>query len=99
MAKRWVRNTVLVILNTMMAGVGMATYFYQQDIQRARERVASGSRIARTSCGPIDYGIAGHGPTVLVVHRRHVFGARFIVYPSGDHLWVGHQQRSPRFLE
>ncbi len=67
--------------------------------QRVRERVASGSRIARTSCGPIVYGIAGHGPTVLVVHRRHVFGARFIGYPSGDHLWVGHQQRPPRFLE
>lgn len=68
MAKRWVRNTVLVILSTMMAGVGIATYFYQQDIQRARERVASGSRIARTSCGPIEYGVAGDGPAVLVVH-------------------------------
>jgi pimeloyl-ACP methyl ester carboxylesterase len=44
------------------------TYFYQRDIQQARARVASGSQIASTPCGPIEYAVAGDGPPVLVVH-------------------------------
>jgi pimeloyl-ACP methyl ester carboxylesterase len=41
---------------------------YLRDIQRARERVASGSKIAETQSGPIEYALAGQGPPVLVVH-------------------------------
>jgi pimeloyl-ACP methyl ester carboxylesterase len=43
-------------------------YDYRGDLQRARERIASGSRIADTACGPIEYAVAGDGPPVLVVH-------------------------------
>ncbi|MCK7580716.1 MAG: alpha/beta hydrolase [Chromatiales bacterium] len=55
-------------MGTVVAGLGAVTYFYQRDIQQARARVASGSQIAQTPCGPIEYAVAGDGPPVLVVH-------------------------------
>jgi len=62
------RNAVLIALGAVVAGLGAATYFYQRDIQQARDLVASGSRIAQTPCGLIEYAVAGDGPPVLVVH-------------------------------
>jgi pimeloyl-ACP methyl ester carboxylesterase len=60
---------VLAIAGFLIAGLGGLTYFrYQRDIHRARERVAAGSRIAHTPCGPIEYAVAGEGLPVLVVH-------------------------------
>jgi pimeloyl-ACP methyl ester carboxylesterase len=41
---------------------------YQRDIRRERKRAATGSRMAQTACGPIEYAAAGEGPPVLVVH-------------------------------
>lgn len=41
---------------------------YRRDIEAARRRVAGGSRLAQTRCGPIEYAIAGQGPPLLVVH-------------------------------
>src|SRR5262249_10039665 len=41
---------------------------YSRDLSRARRRVSTGSRIAQTSCGPIEYADRGAGPPVLVVH-------------------------------
>ena len=41
---------------------------YRHDLRRAHERIATGSRIARTPCGPIEYAIAGDGAPVVVVH-------------------------------
>jgi pimeloyl-ACP methyl ester carboxylesterase len=43
-------------------------FSYRRDIHRARERISVGSRIVDTPCGPIEYGFAGDGPPVLVVH-------------------------------
>lgn len=68
MASTVLRNTALVVLGAVAAGLGAVTYFYQRDIQQARARVASGSQIAQTPCGPIEYAVAGDGPPVLVVH-------------------------------
>lgn len=62
------RNAVLIVLGAIVAGLSAAMYCYQRDIQQARDRVASGSRIAQTPCGPIEYAVAGDGPPVLVVH-------------------------------
>jgi len=62
------RNAARIVLAAVVTGLGAATYFYQHDIQQARERVASASRIAQTPCGPIEYAVAGDGPPVLVVH-------------------------------
>jgi 2-hydroxy-6-oxonona-2,4-dienedioate hydrolase len=61
------RQATLIILGAA-AGLVVVTYFYQRDIQQARARVASGSQIAQTPCGPIEYAVAGDGPPVLVVH-------------------------------
>jgi 2-hydroxy-6-oxonona-2,4-dienedioate hydrolase len=61
-------NAVLIGFGVFVAGLSVTTYFYQRDIQQARERVTSGSRIARTPCGPIEYAVIGDGPPVLVVH-------------------------------
>ena len=47
---------------------GLAYISYQHDIDRARKRISSGSQIVQTPCGPIEYAVAGDGPTVLVVH-------------------------------
>jgi 2-hydroxy-6-oxonona-2,4-dienedioate hydrolase len=41
---------------------------YRHDIDAARARVATGSEIARTACGPIEYAVAGDGPPVLMIH-------------------------------
>ena len=68
MADRRMRTASLVALVTVIATLGTVTYFYRADIQQARDRVLSGSQIASTSCGPIEYAVAGDGPPVLVVH-------------------------------
>jgi pimeloyl-ACP methyl ester carboxylesterase len=47
---------------------GLAWVRYRREIREQRRRVAGGSRVARTRCGPIEYAIAGSGPPVLLVH-------------------------------
>ena len=56
---------VLLVLAGLLA---LAYASYQRDIRQARERVSTGSRMAHTPCGPIEYALAGDGPAVLVVH-------------------------------
>jgi 2-hydroxy-6-oxonona-2,4-dienedioate hydrolase len=68
MASTGLRNTALVVFGAVVAGLGVVTYFYQRDIQQARARIASGSQIAQTPCGPIEYAVVGDGPPLLVVH-------------------------------
>lgn len=41
---------------------------YRNEIRRARARVATGSQMLETACGPIEYAEAGEGPPVLVIH-------------------------------
>lgn len=41
---------------------------YGEEIGAARERVAGGSRLLQTPCGPIEYALIGDGPPLLVVH-------------------------------
>lgn len=41
---------------------------YRRDLAGARARVSTGSEIAQTDCGPIEYAVRGEGPPVLVVH-------------------------------
>lgn len=50
-----------------VCGVGIGAA-YRKDIAAARARVASGSLLASTRCGTIEYAIAGDGPAILVVH-------------------------------
>lgn len=63
------RSTIsLVAFCTIIAALGAATHSYRADIQEARHRVSHGSLIAQTTCGPLEYAVAGNGPPVLVVH-------------------------------
>ena len=41
---------------------------YRRDLRAASERVAQGGHIIDTACGLIEYGTAGQGPPVLVIH-------------------------------
>lgn len=69
MEKRRTGRVVLIVVGvlTTMLG-GLIYYSYQRDMQRAWERVSTGSRMADTACGPIEYALAGTGPPVLIVH-------------------------------
>src|SRR5690349_14629235 len=66
--KHWRRAMYCLIALAFAGGVGWIVVSYQRDIQQARQRVAVGSQVAETACGPIEYAAVGDGPTVLVVH-------------------------------
>ena len=52
-----------------VAGALAFVYFaYRRDLQRERERVASGSSVVQTPCVPIEYAAAGEGRPLLIVH-------------------------------
>ncbi|MCM2466641.1 alpha/beta hydrolase [Methanoculleus sp. CWC-02] len=59
---------VLILLGIAVAGVAVAVR-YRSDMRAARERIErSGSRVARTDYGSIEYARVGSGYPVLVVH-------------------------------
>jgi pimeloyl-ACP methyl ester carboxylesterase len=47
---------------------GLAYVRFTSDLERATRRVAHGSQIALTQCGPIEYAEMGEGPALLLVH-------------------------------
>jgi len=62
-------RTVLATAAAVVIGAGVVTYAISRPtIGRAYDRVSTGSRIAESRCGPIEYAEAGEGPPVLVVH-------------------------------
>jgi 2-hydroxy-6-oxonona-2,4-dienedioate hydrolase len=61
------RLTVSIILLLVLAAI-IVYGAYLADMNEARERLAAGSELIATACGPIEYAIAGTGPPVLVVH-------------------------------
>jgi pimeloyl-ACP methyl ester carboxylesterase len=48
-------------------GVAIAAA-YRRDLARETRRVETGSRMAATACGPIEYAVRGEGPPLLLVH-------------------------------
>lgn len=57
------------LVGTLAAGLGSLLWRrYRADLRRARERVAQGSSLASTACGPIEFAEAGRGSPLLVVH-------------------------------
>jgi pimeloyl-ACP methyl ester carboxylesterase len=60
---------VLVLAVLLVAGLTALVYTsYWRDIDRAFQHISTGSQIAQTPCGPIEYATAGEGDPVLVVH-------------------------------
>ncbi len=47
---------------------GLTWVRYRREIREQRRRIAEGSQVARTRCGPIEYAVAGSGPPVLLSH-------------------------------
>ncbi len=63
------RRVIGTVAGLAALGIGAYAYAaYRRDICAARARIDSGSQVAATRCGPIEYAIAGQGPPVLVVH-------------------------------
>ncbi len=62
---RWSLITAFMGMLLLAAVVAAS---YSRDIRAARERVESGSLLATTTCGRIEYALVGEGPPVLVVH-------------------------------
>jgi pimeloyl-ACP methyl ester carboxylesterase len=54
--------------SVLAVGALMASWHFRNDLQRARARVAHGSLMANTRCGPIEYQEAGSGVPLLAIH-------------------------------
>lgn len=67
-AKRIKRAVLALVAAAILVGFAWIYIDYRHDIDAAHARLAAGSRIAETRCGPIEYAVAGEGPPVLVVH-------------------------------
>ncbi len=59
-----------LVASLLCAGllIALVTLSYQRDLNSAYARIDTGSVVAETPCGGIEYAIAGEGPPVLVVH-------------------------------
>lgn len=65
------RNRVWAATALVLAAAAAATPVYaayQHDIRAARQRIGTGSAIAQTACGPIEYAEAGSGRPFLAIH-------------------------------
>lgn len=62
------RIGVVGLLAALAGGALWIGLAYRSDIDQARARVATGSRVISTPCGPIEYAEAGSGPAILSVH-------------------------------
>jgi pimeloyl-ACP methyl ester carboxylesterase len=68
-SRRRSRRPVLIVAVVVTAGLLALPYAsYRRCIDQAYARVSTGSRIAQSPCGPIEYAVAGEGPPLLVVH-------------------------------
>lgn len=57
------------LVGALAAGLGSLLWRrYRADLKLARERVAQGSTLASSACGPIEFAEAGRGSPLLVVH-------------------------------
>ena len=61
------RAGILVLFIIISAGVYLYAWF-RHDIRQAEARIARGSLIAETPCGPIEYADRGRGIPVLSIH-------------------------------
>jgi pimeloyl-ACP methyl ester carboxylesterase len=63
------RRNILLVAAVVAGGLlTLAHTLYRHDVDPAYARISTGSQIATTRCGPIEYAVRGEGPPVLVVH-------------------------------
>jgi pimeloyl-ACP methyl ester carboxylesterase len=63
------RGQLLLGLAIVAAALAAAVYAaFERDLDKHRRRIAEGSRVIETRCGPIEYAAAGSGPALLVLH-------------------------------
>jgi 2-hydroxy-6-oxonona-2,4-dienedioate hydrolase len=65
------RRSTLLLGGIGALGLTLCSLIYlgfERDLESATARVIAGSHLAETPCGPIEYGVAGDGPAILVVH-------------------------------
>lgn len=62
------RIAAISLLLALGAGASWVGREYRKDIDHARNRVATGSQVISTPCGPIEYAEAGSGPELLLIH-------------------------------
>ncbi len=61
-------RVVAVLVLLLLIAAALVYIRYRDEIRAARARVAAGSQVVNTPCGPIEYAVAGSGPPVLVIH-------------------------------
>lgn len=62
------RRRYLFLVAAALLVLGAIYDNYRPDIERARARIATGSEIVQTPCGPIEYAEVGSGAPVLLAH-------------------------------
>lgn len=62
------RKIVLLGALIVVALTVLSYFNYRRDLDTARERIATGSEVANTNCGPIEYAAIGSGAALLIVH-------------------------------
>jgi 2-hydroxy-6-oxonona-2,4-dienedioate hydrolase len=67
-AVRLRRAAILALLAALASGAALTYAGYGSDLAAAKQRLASGSELVDTRCGPIEYAMVGEGPAVLLVH-------------------------------
>jgi len=65
--KNGLKAVTFVLAAVVVLGI-IAYANYQADLRAARDRISSGSHVAQTPCGPIEYADAGSGRAVVLVH-------------------------------
>jgi pimeloyl-ACP methyl ester carboxylesterase len=66
---RWYLSRAGVILLVVILGASVYLYaWFRRDMDAAEARLAEGSQIAATACGPIEYADSGSGIPVLSIH-------------------------------
>ena len=95
---------VIVVLGVMVAGTFIA---YRADLRRAVQRISHGSVVGSTAATLRPAPLERIEARALVVSLEddlygtypaaqytasHIPGARFMGFPSGGHVWVGHHR-------
>lgn len=62
------KRTMLVAGAVLVLIAGWIFVQYRSDLDAARRNLLAGSQVVQTTCGPVEYAVAGSGPAVLVIH-------------------------------